>query len=636
MALDREARLRTSVAAGTFLLVDFAAQLQGATWGWTRASWHLAAFGIAALAAWIALGMQRRNILLWAALCVLVAGLRGALVALSTSPDTSPGVFAHGLVSVATLALAWGAWASFDRAGGASCETGFRLRGAATFAVVYAIALRGLYAPSVELLADETYYWQYAQHLAWSYLDHPPLVGWLIALSTGVFGDAAWAVRLPGLLAWFVMAGFLARLTRDLYDRATARVALASSATLPLCFGMGFFLTPDILSYAAWAAMLYFAERVLLCEQPKAWYGFGVALGLGLLGKYSVVFPAASALIFALLDPRARRMLRCREFGLGLAIAALSFAPVIAWNAENEWISFAFQSTRRLAVTARFSPHYLVLHAVLLLTPVGAWALFTVARSAIARRPIDLPREVRYLACFILLPLGFYLLFSLRQYPRFHWTGGAWLAAIPLLANHLVVQTRNARSRAWAHAWSVSVASLLALYAFAFHFLALGLPGAPTLRATDYLFWRETTPAVIALREELGAETGASPVVVGMAKWSIASALEYHDRADRLGPVSARHLFGCAASMYESWRDPREAVGRPLLLVGHVPEHLERDYIDDRLEGASPVKRLEIRREGQPIRQLLYRKATRYLGPEGRRNLFPPPFDCGTGGPEKT
>lgn len=607
-----------------FIGIDGLLQWWLAQAGLPRSHWHLAAFAFAFGVVASADARVRKRPGLIVVLGLAMAGLRGGWVAIVASSDAPVGVVEHLSISLLTAVGLAGALAilrPFDARDG---------KPAARFAVVYALALRLLYAPSVELLPDETYYWQYAQHLAWSYLDHPPLVGWSIALTTSLFGDATWAVRLPALLAWCAMAAYLAAFTGAVFDAAARRMALVLASTLPLCFGMGFFLTPDILSYAAWAALLYYAERALIREDPRAWYGFGIALGLGLLSKYSVLFPAMATLVFALSDRGARRMLVRPEFGVAVVLALLLVSPVLLWNAERDWVSFTFQSTRRLAVTPRFSLHYLALHVLLVLTPLGAWMLLrSLGRSGSGRADRD-ARRFRLMMTFIALPLVSYLLFSLRQYPRFHWTGGIWLAAIPLLADRFIAEVHHARNRALVRLAAASVASLLLLYAFAFHALALGLPGMPRTAAADYTFWREATPVVIELREALEARYGRAPVVVGMAKWSIASTLEFHDRQQRLGPVSARHLFGCTASMYERWRSPEEAIDRPVLLIGHVPAHLQTPYIDDRLEGASPVRAVEIRREGRVIRRLLYREAARYLGPGGREGLRPPAFDCGT------
>src|SRR5271156_6626777 len=90
--------------------------------------------------------------------------------------------------------------------------------------VALAVALRLIYAWRVELFPEESYYWNYAQHLDIGYLDHPPMVAWLIKLGTLVFGDTEFGIRLGGIACTVVTALFSYRLTRNLFGEASAVV----------------------------------------------------------------------------------------------------------------------------------------------------------------------------------------------------------------------------------------------------------------------------------------------------------------------------------------------------------------------------------------------------------------------------
>ena len=82
-------------------------------------------------------------------------------------------------------------------------------------------------------MPEEAYYWSYSQHLALSYLDHPPLVAWLIAGSTALFGQTEWAVRLPALVCSLVTAGFAFALAGRWLGKTAAAATLALCAALP-------------------------------------------------------------------------------------------------------------------------------------------------------------------------------------------------------------------------------------------------------------------------------------------------------------------------------------------------------------------------------------------------------------------
>ena len=49
--------------------------------------------------------------------------------------------------------------------------------------------------------SDTFYYLACSEHLAWGYVDHPPLSIALLALIRGILGDALWALRLLPALA---------------------------------------------------------------------------------------------------------------------------------------------------------------------------------------------------------------------------------------------------------------------------------------------------------------------------------------------------------------------------------------------------------------------------------------------------
>ena len=86
--------------------------------------------------------------------------------------------------------------------------------------------LRAAFLAKPDLFPEEAYYWNYAAHLDIGYLDHPPMVAWLIHLGTALFGDGEFGVRIPLVLCSLVTAFFVYRLTALLFDSRTAQTAL--------------------------------------------------------------------------------------------------------------------------------------------------------------------------------------------------------------------------------------------------------------------------------------------------------------------------------------------------------------------------------------------------------------------------
>ena len=149
-------------------------------------------------------------------------------------------------------------------------DTDRHWRGLALGIVGYSFLLRVTYGGWIELLPEETYYWNYSRHLDIGYLDHPPMVAWLIRLGTALFGNTEFGVRAGALMCGVVTAVFVFRLTRNLFGERTALLALILVQVLPFFFLSGMLMTPDAPLTAAWAAALYFLERALIADRSRA------------------------------------------------------------------------------------------------------------------------------------------------------------------------------------------------------------------------------------------------------------------------------------------------------------------------------------------------------------------------------
>ena len=121
-----------------------------------------------------------------------------------------------------------------------------RWRMAALGMFLYATILRLAFIGPMSLMPEEAYYWNYSEHLDIGYLDHPPMVAWLIALGTELFGKSEFAVRIFAEAAWVLTAIFSFKLTRNLYGKSAAFIALALISTLPFFFFSGLLMMPEL------------------------------------------------------------------------------------------------------------------------------------------------------------------------------------------------------------------------------------------------------------------------------------------------------------------------------------------------------------------------------------------------------
>jgi len=490
----------------------------------------------------------------------------------------------------------------------------------------YALLLRLVYGAQVELMPEEAYYWNYSRHLDIGYLDHPPMVAWLIRVGTILWGNTEFGVRFGALCSGVVASFFLFRLARNLFGEANALIVLVFAQALPFFFLSGMLMTPDAPLTAAWAASLYFLERALVGGRSSAWIWAGLSLGVGLLSKYTIGLVGLAAFIFMLLDPPSRRWFRRWEPYAAVLIAALVFAPVIVWNAQHDWASFAFQTSRRLAERPRFSLHSLVGSAILLITPTGLLAVGAAfvrgqqQSTAVQGAPGPATaRPWRFVQLSLFVPLAVFCIFSLRHKVKLDWTGASWVAALPAMAFGIAQAhgTRLSSSRRWLRAaWPPTIAAMLLIYGAGLYHLVLGIPGVGYSTHPELIpvGWRDLGRQIDGVAAGVRAKYGDDSLVVGMDRYAIASELAFYssDQSKAVAETSSRHFFGNVGLMYEQWFPRKLETGRTMVLVAWDNEALRAPRVENNFEELEPVREGELVRNGKVVRPYYVRTAHGY------------------------
>jgi dolichol-phosphate mannosyltransferase len=486
--------------------------------------------------------------------------------------------------------------------------------------IAYAVVLRLIYAGSVEMMPEEAYYWSYSRHLDFGYLDHPPMVAWLIRLGTDLFGQTEFGVRAGALCCGAVTSVFVYKLARNLFGEASGIAALLLTQTLPYFFLSGFLMTPDAPLAAAWAASLYFLERALIGNQSRAWWLAGVSLGIGMISKYSIAILAPVMMAFMVWDPNSRHWLRRKEPYLAALLALALFSPVLVWNAQHEWVSFAFQTSRRIAEAPQFALHKLIGSIIVLITPTGLLAVVGVLWTWPHRREglAEGARRRRLFTLAILVPLSVFAAFSLRHEVKLDWTGPLWTAALPAMAFAMIAMDANiSRLSAWIRAaWMPTMVTMLLIYGAGLHYLVLGLPGLGYGKHIEVvpLGWRNLSAHIIETANAYARAGGAPVLIVGMDRYAIASELAFYGSARTpTGLETANsHLFGGMGLMYERWMPPEAQEHRNLLLVAWTQGELEDRAIEAHVGRLGPIEDDVLVRDGILIRHYYHRLAFDY------------------------
>ena len=301
----------------------------------------------------------------------------------------------------------------------------------ALLAAALLAVLRIPVAALVGLCPDEAYYWVWAQRLDWSYFDHPPMVAWLIAGATGLFGDAEWAVRIPALLAGFAVPAALAWtawwLAPESRKERAALFTAVLAGVMPALHAAGVIVTIDSPAAMFWSLTLAFLAAALFGGRAWGWYAAGVTLGLALLSKYTAVTLGGSMALLAFLDPDTRRHLKTPHPWLAAVICLAVFSPVVAWNASHDWISFRFQLGHGTAREGGLVPflEFLAAQAAILTPMLAALVAVHLAKGGhAATRQGD-----RFLTAAIVPTALFFGIMAARSRPEANWPALAWLGA---------------------------------------------------------------------------------------------------------------------------------------------------------------------------------------------------------------
>jgi 4-amino-4-deoxy-L-arabinose transferase-like glycosyltransferase len=232
-----------------------------------------------------------------------------------------------------------------NRTNGVQSQTGGP--GSILLATILGFALvRLVVAASAGLTDDEAYYRLWSLAPAMGYLDHAPMVAWMIAAGRWLTGDTPLGVRLGAVLASLLGPFILWRTTGLLFGPAIAQRAVWLALAMPLLAVGGVIVTPDTPSVLFWGLAAWALAELHVSRQANWWLAVGVFAGLGLLSKYTNLFLGAGILLWLLFIPANRAWFRSWQLWAGGAIAAAIALPVVLWNAQHGWVSFAKQFGR--------------------------------------------------------------------------------------------------------------------------------------------------------------------------------------------------------------------------------------------------------------------------------------------------
>jgi 4-amino-4-deoxy-L-arabinose transferase-like glycosyltransferase len=306
------------------------------------------------------------------------------------------------------------------------------------------VLLRVGLAPA--LTADDARDAFFAQSLEWGYLPkQPPLFNWLLLGAFRAFGVSAASVGLVKYALLGLAYGFVYLSGRRLL--ADARLAgLAAFSFLlmvPVSWVAHDLLTHSLAALACAAGTFHALLRLQAAPTRGAYAALGLALGLGLLAKFSYLFVAGALLLAALTVPGFRARLLDRRVLLSLGVAVALVGPYLAWFSAHRLSLAAMYAEEVRPETAgsylggvASGLSYLARVTAYYLAPLGAACLLLFPRGWLGRAAAPATEGGRLLERFLLVEAGLLaggVLAGAVTYLKFRWVMPIYLL-VPLWA----------------------------------------------------------------------------------------------------------------------------------------------------------------------------------------------------------
>jgi 4-amino-4-deoxy-L-arabinose transferase-like glycosyltransferase len=442
--------------------------------------------------------------------------------------------------------------------------------------------LRLFYINSMGLVADEAYYWDWSRHPAFGYFDHPPMVAWLIFLSTRLFGATVFGVKFVAVACSFLASLFTYRLAKKYVEKKSSFVILILLSNFIILFGVGGLVaTPDIPMVLFWSLSLLAAHAFIFGKGRFSWLLLGVFMGCGLLSKYLFVLFIISLLVFLLWSKEHRRLLQSTRLWAAMLAALMLVLPNILWNSHHQWISVMYQmghglggkSFPRIDFLGDFIGGQI---GVLSVFPFVVLVLCVINET---RFHLNNPKRMFVLAFFI-VPLIFFTFSSLQKRVEPNWPCGAYVSGLLLVAflwEETIIFNRHFLRRFVFFSTIITVAAtLVVLMHVQRPLLPLPPDKDPTIQARG---WRQWARRVDSVRKVIDP-TITMPLFTKLYQDAAFLAFYLPDH-----PHTLALSIGSRQSQYSLSKDIAGLFGKRVLLVIPVRDSVLPSDIVRRLDG---------------------------------------------------
>ncbi|MCB0696950.1 MAG: glycosyltransferase family 39 protein [Chitinophagaceae bacterium] len=395
-----------------------------------------------------------------------------------------------------------------------------------------------LQANFTELLADEAYYWKYAQDLQWGYFDHPPVVAAMIKPGYRLFQNEL-GVRLLFVLS---SIGFLYLMEMLVRPQKLLRFYLVLASIGAFHF-LGFLALPDMPLLFFSASFLYLYKKYLATDGWIVSILLAVNATLLLLSKYHGILLIG----FTVLSNPA--LLKRKTFWLIALLSVNLFIPHIRWQIAHDFPSLKYHLYERSGGTyhIEYTLNYL-LSVLLVFGPVAGIVLAWHAIKANTR----LSTFDHTLKTILIGTLVFFLAMTFKGRAEANWVAIALIPALVLGYKH--IEHKDWFPRFTSYTFGIS---LVLIFIIRFYIVYDVLPDKPV-----FAYIKNKLHHTHSWAKAVEEKAGDKPVVF-MNKYQYAALYEFYTGNEA---ISLNNRMG-RKNQYNIWKDELQIQGKDVMII---------------------------------------------------------------------
>ncbi len=323
--------------------------------------------------------------------------------------------------------------------------------------------IRIVFISNTLLVDDEAYYAMYARHLSWGYIDHGPVVGFVIWIFT-LFNESSFTVRLSSV-SLMTLTSFLVYYYGKYIVNNKIALAMSILISANLMFHTNsIIITPDApLTFFTINAIIFY--YLAFFKSDKYIYLGGLMLGFAMLSKISALFPAVGIFIFPFLVNDLRSWTKNIHFYGSFLLSFIVFLPFVVWNFQNDFAFVRYQGSHImegggindfielwLGVALLIGPMYFFHSAVKPLINLFRWK--------------DIGPEKKYFTLVTVIPLVYFISQSSFSRLELNWVAPIFFGGLFLMGLEIKSTQKTSKSFQFQIGYSLALIFLIMAQSF--------------------------------------------------------------------------------------------------------------------------------------------------------------------------